>query len=146
MGLCTRLSRRDATRFGGLLVLNILIQILVLGIFVFTAPEGDDVGDPFAPPEPPTPFYKEEGFMVVLILMEVATTILFIMTSWVSTALLAYVAAWAFPALTLPVFRSFVLMFAVPVVMLLLVRKWRLEDGPARKGNPLPGPVRGSFP
>ena len=84
----------------------------------------------------------------IFMFLEVVSTLVFMATRWVWMALFAYTCAWSSPALLVMIdgpsffFLSFIV---VPLIMVVHIRHWTLEDGPRRHPNPLPGPVRDPF-
>jgi len=137
MGFRTRITSRPATRFGSLLVLNLVVQALFITFIAVTPSRDCGTLMPGETPPPPIPFFRTSGFLHILLAIEVLTTVLFLMTNWVSLALVAYASAWTIPSLTLPISAIIPVMFVLPLVMLLQVRRWEFEDGPRRRWNPV---------
>lgn len=148
VGLRTRVSGRAGTTFGALLCSQILIQLTFYIVHGEALGKGDFrtvLG--FGADLTYIPYDPLFGVLMSTLPLEILFTLLYLVSRWVSVAFLAYAFAWSVPFLILVNFGPggpWPIHIALPLVMLVDIHFWTLEDGP-RVSNPFPGRVPEPF-
>ena len=147
MDLRTRVSGRAGTAFGVLLLLHILLQLSFYTTNGFRAGVDCGTGNVSGTDSYTSAVNHLLQILMLTLPLEFVITLLYLVSRWVSMALIAYAFSWTVPFLVLAFLGLsglFIIHIVLPLVMLDLIPYWKFDEVP-RVSNPLPARAPGPF-